>query len=162
VIGGGDWAEDRLIPDFMRAIVKKQKVFIRNPYAVRPWQHVLEPLKGYLMLCQKLYDEGASFSESFNFGPHESDAKNVEWIVEHLVSFWGESVQYEITSNASQFHEAHFLKLDCAKARAQLAWQPLWNIEEALQRICAWHKAHLNGEDMHTYSLNDIKIHKLQ
>ena len=161
VIGGGDWAEDRLIPDFMRAIVKKQKVSIRNPHAIRPWQHVLEPLKGYLMLCQKLYEEGSKFSESFNFGPQENDAKNVEWIAKHLVQFWGEDAAFVIAENALQLHEAHFLKLDTTKARAQLAWQPLWNIEEALQRICAWHRAHLEGEDMYTYSLNDIKTHQL-
>ncbi len=161
VIGGGDWAEDRLIPDFMRAIVKKQKVSIRNPHAIRPWQHVLEPLKGYLMLTQKLYEEGSKFSESFNFGPHENDARSVEWIAEHLVASWGEGAAFEIAENASQLHEAHFLKLDCEKARTQLAWQPLWPIEEALGRICAWHRAHLNGEDMRTFSLNDIKTHQL-
>ncbi len=161
VIGGGDWAEDRLIPDFMRAIVKKQKVSIRNPHAIRPWQHVLEPLKGYLMLTQKLYEEGLKFSGSFNFGPHENDARSVEWIAEHLVASWGEGAAFEIAENASQLHEAHFLKLDCEKARTQLFWQPLWAIEEALERICAWHRAYLNGEDMHIYSLNDIKTHQL-
>jgi CDP-glucose 4,6-dehydratase len=161
VIGGGDWAEDRLIPDFMRAIVKKEKVLIRNPFAIRPWQHVLEPLQGYLLLCEKLYNEGALFSESFNFGPDEKDAKNVEWIAEHLIKHWGDGADYEITSNASQLHEAHFLKLDCTKAKTKLGWQPLWQINEALERICAWHKAHLNGEDMHSYSLKDIKTHQL-
>ncbi len=161
VIGGGDWAEDRLIPDFMRAIVSKQKLSIRNPYAIRPWQHVLEPLKGYLMLCQKLYEKGSKFSESFNFGPHENDAKNVEWILGRLVQFWGEDVAFEIAVNTSQLHEAHFLKLDTTKARTQLAWEPLWNIEEALQRICAWHRAYLEGKDMHSYSLNEIKTHQL-
>ena len=161
VIGGGDWAEDRLIPDFMRAIVKKEKVSIRNPHAIRPWQHVLEPLQGYLMLCQKLYEEGSTFAGSFNFGPQENDAKNVEWIVKHLVKFWGEGAAFEILENASQLHEAHFLKLDTTKARTQLAWQPLWDIEEALQSICGWHRAHLEGQDMHTYSLHEIKAHQL-
>ena len=161
VIGGGDWAEDRLIPDFMRAIQAKQKVSIRNPYAIRPWQHVLEPLQGYLMLCQKLFEEGPYFSESFNFGPDEKDAKNVEWIAGHLVKTWGEGAAYEIASNASSLHEAHFLKLDCSKARTQLSWQPKWNINKALDEICAWHKAHINGEDMAQYSLNDIKMYAL-
>jgi len=161
VIGGGDWAEDRLIPDFMRAIEANQKVSIRNPHAIRPWQYVLEPLQGYLMLCQKLYEEGPHFSESFNFGPDEKDAKNVEWIAGHLVKTWGEGAAYEIASNASSLHEAHFLKLDCTKAHTQLNWQPKWNINKALDKICEWHKAHINGEDMHGYSLNDIKMYAI-
>ena len=162
VIGGGDWAQDRLIPDFMRAIQAKQKVSIRNPYAIRPWQHVLEPLQGYLMLCQKLYEEGPHFSESFNFGPDEKDAKIVEWIAGHLVKTWGDGAAYEIASNASSLHEAHFLKLDCTKAHTLLNWQPKWNIKKALDEICAWHKAHINGEDMYKYSLNDIKLYALE
>lgn len=162
VIGGGDWAEDRLIPDFMRAIEAKRKVSIRNPHAIRPWQHVLEPLQGYLMLCQKLYENGPSFSQSFNFGPDERDAKNVEWIVRDLVETWGEGASYEVSANDSSLHEAHFLKLDCSKARKELCWQPKWDIHEALEKICAWHKAHLNGEDMNNFSLNDIKMYSLQ
>ena len=162
VIGGGDWAEDRLIPDFMRAIEVKQKVFIRNPHAIRPWQHVLEPLQGYLMLCQKLYENGPSFSQSFNFGPDEKDARSVEWIAGELIKTLGEGASYEINSNHSSLHEAHFLKLDCAKARIQIGWQPKWDIHIALDKICTWHKANLKGEDMHLYSLNDIKIYTLQ
>jgi CDP-glucose 4,6-dehydratase len=162
VIGGGDWAEDRLIPDFIRAIEAKQKVSIRNPHAIRPWQHVLEPLQGYLILCQKLYEEGPRFSESFNFGPDEKDAKNVEWIASQLVKAWGEGVTYEVNSNASSLHEAHFLKLDCTKAHQTLGWQPKWDVHLALEKIYAWHKAHLKNEDMHQYSLNDIKMYTLQ
>jgi len=161
VIGGGDWAEDRLIPDFMRAIEAKQKVSIRNPQAIRPWQHVLEPLYGYMMLCQKLYEEGPNFSESFNFGPDEKDAKNVEWIAGHLVKTWGEGAAYEIASNASSLHEAHFLKLDCTKAHQKLGWQPKWNINIALDKICEWHKALTNGENMYLHSLNDIKMYAI-
>jgi len=159
VIGGGDWAEDRLIPDFMRAIEAKQKVSIRNPHAIRPWQHVLEPLHGYLMLCQKLYEEGPSFSESFNFGPNEKDAKNVEWIASHLAKAWGDGATYEVASNPSSLHEAHFLKLDCTKAHQKLGWQPKWDIHVALDKISAWHQAYLNSEDMAKYSLNDIKMY---
>jgi CDP-glucose 4,6-dehydratase len=162
VIGGGDWAADRLIPDFMRAIQAKQKVSIRNPHAIRPWQHVLEPLQGYLMLCQKLYEEGPSFSESFNFGPDEKDAKNVGWIASQLVKAWGDSATYEVNPNASSLHEAHFLKLDCTKAHQKLGWQPKWDIHVALDKISAWHQAYLKGEDMHLYSLNDIKMYTLQ
>ncbi len=162
VIGGGDWAEDRLIPDFMRAIEAKQKVFIRNPHAIRPWQHVLEPLQGYLMLCQKLYEEGPSFSESFNFGPNEKDVKNVEWIARDLVETWGEGASYEVSVNDSSLHEAHFLKLDCTKARKELGWQPKWDIHVALDKITTWHRAYLNGEDMYHFSLEDIKKYSLQ
>ena len=161
VIGGGDWAEDRLIPDFMRAIQAKQKVSIRNPHAIRPWQHVLEPLYGYMMLCQILYEEGSHFSESFNFGPDEKDAKNVEWIAGHLVKTWGEGAAYEIASNASSLHEAHFLKLDCTKAHQKLGWQPKWNINIALDKICEWNKALTNGENMYLHSLNDIKMYAI-
>ena len=161
VIGGGDWAEDRLIPDFIRAIEAKQKVFIRNPHAIRPWQHVLEPLQGYLMLCQKLYEEGPSFSESFNFGPDEKDTKNVEWIASQLVKAWGEGAAYEVNSNASSLHEAHFLKLDCTKAHQKLGWQTKWGIPVALDKISTWHRAYLNGEDMAKYSLNDIEMYAI-
>jgi CDP-glucose 4,6-dehydratase len=143
----------------MRAIEAKQKFSIRNPHAIRPWQHVLEPLQGYLMLCQKLYEEGPNFSESFNFGPDERDAKNVEWIVRGLVETWGEGAAYEVASNASSLYEAHFLKLDCTKARTQLIWQPKWNINIALDKICEWHKALINGENMYLHSLNDIKMY---
>jgi CDP-glucose 4,6-dehydratase len=150
VIGGGDWAEDRLIPDFMRAIEAKQKFSIRNPHAIRPWQHVLEPLQGYLMLCQKLYEEGPSFSESFNFGPNEKDAKNVEWIANQLLKLGARVQVMNLADNDSSLHEAHFLKLDCSKALKELSWQPKWNIQIALHKICAWHKAYLRGEDMLT------------
>jgi CDP-glucose 4,6-dehydratase len=157
VIGGGDWAADRLIPDFIRAMKKKEKLTIRNPHAIRPWQHVLEPLHGYLLLCQKLYEEGPLFSGSFNFGPDEKDAKNVESIANYIVKVWGEGAIYEINSNTSSLHEAHFLKLDCTKAHKMLGWYAQWDIDIALDKICAWHKAHINREDMYKYSLNDIK-----
>lgn len=162
VIGGGDWAKDRLIPDFMRAIEAKQKVSIRNPYAIRPWQHVLELLSGYMMLCQKLYKEGPNFSESFNFGPDEKDAKNVEWIANQLVKAWGDGAAFEVCSNTPSLHEAHFLKLDSTKARQKLGWQTKWNIDLALKKISAWHKAYLKGEDMQLYSLHDIKMYTFQ
>jgi CDP-glucose 4,6-dehydratase len=158
VIGGGDWAEDRLIPDFMRSMEKKEKLIIRNPHAIRPWQHVLDPLHGYLMLCQKLYEEGPLFSESFNFGPEEKDAKDVEWIVNCIVKAWGEGPAYEVSTNAASLHEAHFLKLDCTKANKKLGWQAKWDIYQTLEKICAWQKAYLKNEDMHQYSLNDIKM----
>jgi len=162
IIGGGDWAKDRLIPDFMRSMEKKEKLIIRNPHAIRPWQYVLEPLQGYLLLCQKLYEEGPLFSESFNFGPEEKDAKDVEWIASRIVKAWGEGAAYEVTTNASSLHEAHFLKLDCTKANKRLGWHAKSDIHVALEKICAWHKAYLKNEDMHQYSLNDFKMYTLQ
>lgn len=156
VIGGGDWASDRLIPDFIRAIVASQKVVIRSPNAIRPWQHVLEPLSGYLVLAEKLYNHGTQFSGAWNFGPSDSDAKSVAWIINELVSNWGEGASFRVDATAANFHEANFLKLDCSKARMQLGWQQQWDATEAIKRIGAWHKAHLNGQDMKVYALGEI------
>ena len=115
VIGGGDWAEDRLIPDMMRAIVSGQPVSIRNPHSIRPWQHVLEPLSGYLLLAQNLYEEGPNFAEAWNFGPNDDDAKPVDWILDNLTKTWGEGASWTL-DGGDQPHEAHYLKLDCSKA----------------------------------------------
>jgi CDP-glucose 4,6-dehydratase len=157
VIGGGDWAEDRLVPDFFRAIEKKEKLIIRNPKATRPWQHVLDLTRGYLMLCQKLYEEGEKFSESFNFGPDDKDVKNVQWIVEYLVKTWGDNVYYEINKNNQFLHEAHFLKLDSTKAYKKLSWSPKLNINSGLDKICAWHKAKIANENMNKYCITEIE-----
>lgn len=147
VIGGGDWAEDRLIPDFMRSITTGKKLEIRSPYAIRPWQHVLEPLTGYLMLAGKLYLEGSNYAQAWNFGPDDKDAKNVGWITQQLCHIWGEDASYEIDTNP-QPHEANYLKLDCSKAKAELDWHPRWNLETTLQSIVLWNKAFNKGEDM--------------
>ena len=147
VIGGGDWAEDRLIPDFFRAIGRNEKVIIRNPNAIRPWQHVLEPLYGYLLLGAKLYTEGCVYAEGWNFGPDDSDAKPVEWIIKTLCSLWGENAAYAL-DNQPQPHEATYLKLDCSKAKARLGWYPKWNIETALNKIVEWTKSCYRGDDM--------------
>ncbi len=162
VIGGGDWAVDRLIPDFIRAIVAGETVVIRSPNAIRPWQHVLEPLSGYLVLAEKLYTQGPQFAESWNFGPSEADAKSVEWIINELVSHWGDGASFRIDLSPPSLHEAHFLKLDCSKARMKIGWQPKWDAMETIKRICSWHKAHLEGQDMNKYTLSEIKqYHKL-
>jgi CDP-glucose 4,6-dehydratase len=150
VIGGGDWAQDRLIPDILRAIQNGESVNIRNPHATRPWQHVLEPLSGYLVLAEKLYSQGPAFAEAFNFGPLEEDAKPVQWIVEQLTQNWGDGTHP---------HEAHYLKLDCSKARATLAWTPRWHLGQALQAIIVWHKAqnaHKDKPDMRALCLQQI------
>lgn len=147
VIGGGDWAADRLIPDFIRAISKGEKLLIRSPYAIRPWQHVLEPLSGYLTLAAKLFTDGPAFAQAYNFGPDDNDAQNVEWITNTICELWGQNASYEIDANP-QPHEANYLKLDCSKVKVELNWQPRWNISTALQSIVEWNKAWLNKADV--------------
>jgi CDP-glucose 4,6-dehydratase len=155
VIGGGDWAEDRLIPDIVRGIEAGRPVHIRNPGATRPWQHVLEPLSGYLVLAEKLYTQGSAFAEAFNFGPAEEHAQPVQWIVEQLTQHWGEGASW-LLDDGKHPHEAHYLKLDCAKARATLGWSPQWNLGLALKAIISWHKAHQGGQDMRAMCLQQI------
>jgi CDP-glucose 4,6-dehydratase len=157
VIGGGDWADDRLIPDFIRAIVASEMAIIRSPNAIRPWQHVLEPLSGYLLLAENLYNHGSKYAEAWNFGPADSDAKSVEWIISQLVNNWGEGASFMVDTNSANLHEAHFLKLDCSKAKMQLGWKPQWDSTETIKRICCWHKAHLNGQNMKVYTLDEIQ-----
>ena len=156
VIGGGDWAADRLIPDILNAFSHRQVVKIRNPHAIRPWQHVLEPLSGYLLLAEKLYTHGVTFSEAWNFGPREDDARPVEWIVDKLVSQWGDGAVWRNDDERFHPHEAHYLKLDCSKAKMKLHWQPTWTLEYTLNRIVSWHKAWLNQADMYDYSITEI------
>lgn len=157
VIGGGDWAGDRLIPDFLRAIEAGEEVVIRSPHAIRPWQHVLEPLSGYLILAQALYEHGAAYAEGWNFGPLDHDAKPVGWIVEEFAHLWGEGARYRIDPSAADLHEAHYLKLDCSKAHMRLHWQPRWSLAQALDQIVAWHKAHQAGaKTMRAFSLEQI------
>lgn len=156
VVGGGDWAEDRLIPDILRAIVQGKPVSIRNPHAIRPWQHVLEPLSGYLQLAQKLYEEGPSYAEGWNFGPNDEDAKPVHWIVERLTESWGEGASWVLDGGVNP-HEAHYLKLDCSKAKARLDWHPKWHLEDTLDVIIDWHRAYRDGKDMRALSLSQIQ-----
>jgi CDP-glucose 4,6-dehydratase len=155
VIGGGDWADDRLIPDFIRAISKGEKVKIRSPYAIRPWQHVLEPLTGYLTLAAKLFTEGTAYATGWNFGPDDSDARNVEWITRTICEYWDEKASFEIDTNP-QPHEANYLKLDCSKAKAELAWVPKWNIETTLKSIVDWNKDYLSGKNMREVTILQI------
>ena len=154
VIGGGDWAADRLLPDMIRAFVAEQPVVIRNPHAIRPWQHVLEPLSGYLLLAEKLWDQGPAFAEGWNFGPNEEDARPVGWIVEQLVARWpGASWRLDGGQNP---HEATHLRLDCLKAKTRLDWRPRWSLSEALTRIVEWYRAQEAGEDMREVTLRQI------
>jgi CDP-glucose 4,6-dehydratase len=155
VIGGGDWAEDRLIPDILKAISENRPVVIRNPHAIRPWQHVLEPLSGYLQLAQKLYEDGVAYAEGWNFGPNDEDAKPVQWIVERLTQQWGDGASWQL-DQGDHPHEAHYLKLDCSKARMRLDWQPKWDLAHTLEMIVAWHHAYLAQEDMRKVTLEQI------
>lgn len=147
VIGGGDWAGDRLVPDIVRAIMAGEKVRIRNPHATRPWQHVLEPLSGYLTLAHRLVEEGATYAEGWNFGPPEDDAKPVEWIVKRLCELWGRGAGYEIDKGVHP-HEAHYLKLDCSKAHMRLGWQPRWDLEFSLRQIIEFVRVFNDGGDV--------------
>ena len=156
VIGGGDWATDRLIPDILRAFEKSQAVVVRNPQATRPWQHVLEPLSGYLLLAQHLWQQGHAVAEGWNFGPKDEDAKPVEWILNKMIATWGEGASWQLDTDAHP-HEAKFLKLDISKAHSRLHWSPTWNLEHTLANIVAWHRTWLAGDDMNAYSLNEIE-----
>ena len=155
VIGGGDWAADRLIPDCINALLANEKVMIRNPQAIRPWQHVLEPLSGYLLLAQRLYENGALFAEGWNFGPSDSDARSVEWIAEKMCTAWSSDAAY-IVDKGIYPHEAHYLKLDCSKAKEKLKWHPKWNLEQALQKVIEWVHEYREKADMYDICLKQI------
>lgn len=155
VIGGGDWADDRLIPDFIRAITNGEEVKIRSPYAIRPWQHVLEPLTGYLTLAAKLFSDGPEYAQAWNFGPDDRDARNVEWITDTICKLWDEGASFSIDTNP-QPHEAHYLKLDCSKAKSILGWIPKWDIETTLKSIVDWNKSFLKRENIRTVTEKQI------
>lgn len=155
VIGGGDWAADRLVPDILRAFEAKLPVVIRNPHSIRPWQHVLEPLSGYLMLAERLCRDGQAFAESWNFGPKEEDARPVKWIVEHMVRSWGNDVSWQ-EDVSTQPHEASYLKLDISKARNRLNWHPSLKLQDALELIIDWCKQRHSGVDMGKFTLAQI------
>jgi CDP-glucose 4,6-dehydratase len=156
VIGGGDWATDRLIPDCIRAILNNEKITIRNPNAIRPWQHVLEPLNGYLMLAERLFLEGPKFAEAWNFGPNDHDAKPVLWIVEHLCELWGDNAGFEIFQGQHPF-EANYLKLDCSKAKLRLGWEARWSLDKALNMIIHWTRAYQKQLNLYEICINQIE-----
>lgn len=156
VIGGGDWAKDRLLPDVMNSFLAGRPVIIRNPNAIRPWQHVLEPLRGYLMLVEKLYSEGSTWAEGWNFGPNEVDAVPVVWIVEHLAKNWGPGAEWNIDC-APQLHEATNLRLDISKARSRLDWHPVLGIERTIDLITQWYREYTVGADMHRFTIQQIQ-----
>jgi CDP-glucose 4,6-dehydratase len=160
VIGGGDWAKDRLIPDIIAAFETGKPVLIRNPHATRPWQHVLEPLGGYLTLAEHLYNAGPEYAEPWNFGPYEEDAKPVSWIVETMAELWGEGVRWEIEAGEHP-HEASYLKLDISKVRSRLNWHPSLRLQDALERIIEWSQVRALNADMREYTLRQIQDYQL-
>jgi len=166
VIGGGDWAKDRLITDIMVAVSKNEKVKIRNPRATRPWQHVLEPLSGYLMIGQKLLEGKKEFAESWNFGPSDEGAITVEEVVKHIKQYW-EKIDYELNSNEDHPHEANLLKLDCSKAHIKLKWKDVWDSQKTFEITTNWYKAFyeqkrlLTKENLDNY-IKDAKAKKLE
>lgn len=155
VIGGGDWAADRLVPDLLRAFASQQVANIRNPNAFRPWQHVLEPLSAYLQLAQALTLRGPGVGPSFNFGPKNEDCQSVGWIADKLQQLWGAGARWGGDPQAHP-HEAHHLKLDCSLAQTQLHWQPVWPLDTALEKTVSWQKAWLERADMRAISLSQI------
>ena len=156
VIGGGDWGEDRLIPDVMRAVAAGRPIPIRNPDAVRPWQHVLNPLAGYLILAQALYADPGRAAGGWNFGPAQDDARPVRWVADRLTALWPDELAWEVDPGPHP-HEARWLALDSTKARERLGWRPRWDLERALESIVEWHLAHRDGEDMRAVTVRQIE-----
>ncbi len=154
VIGGGDWAKDRLVPDCIRAITSNQKIEIRNPIAIRPWQHVLEPLGGYLLLGKKLLNKGYQYAQAYNFGPEESSTLKVSEIATKIVNYWGSGDV--VIHKKDDLHEAGLLMLNIDKAKTQLKWQPIYDADKAVERTVAWYKAFYNNEDMLQFTLKQI------
>ena len=155
VIGGGDWAPDRLVPDIVKAIVDGRPVIIRSPGAIRPWQHVLEPLNGYLSLAEHLWMRGPEFAQAWNFGPSSENAKTVSWIVDYLTQAWGKGARWELDP-AQHPHEDNYLSLDCSKARSALGWAPRLDLATALEWIVEWHRSYQQGNDMRALTENQI------
>ena len=155
VIGGGDWALDRLVPDIIRAFEKAKPVSIRNPHATRPWQHVLEPLRGYLTLAEKLHTIGNTYAESFNFGPHLNDVQPVQWVVERMAKHWGGEASWQL-DEGNHPHEAHFLKLDIRKAAERLDWHPRMQLDTALEMSVNWARRRLSGHDIRKITMEQI------
>ncbi len=156
VIGGGDWSRDRLVPDLMRALRAGEETVIRNPDAVRPWQHVLDPVMGYLRLAERLLSaEGERYAEGWNFGPDAAAERTVQDVVETAFEAWGEGARWRL-ERGEQLHEANYLKLDSSKARKRLNWTPVWDFEQAIKRTVEWYRAETSGADMHALTLSQI------
>lgn len=155
VIGGGDWAKDRIVPDIINACIQEEDLLLRYPSALRPWQHVLEPLSAYLLLVQRLYERPGYYSGAWNFGPDEYDTKTVSWITDYIIGYLGSPIKWFLSENESPYESSH-LKLDSSKAKANLGWEPCWNIEKCLDKAIKWYQAYQRKEDMLGISLTQI------
>jgi len=158
VIGGGDWSLDRLLPDIVSAFASAEPVVIRRPHAVRPWQHVLEPLGGYLLLAQRLAEEGQAFATGWNFGPADTDARPVEWITRRMAERWGSGAEYEIVETGP--HEAGLLRLDCSMARQRLGWRPRLELSTTLDWLVDWYRRELDGDSARDLCLEQIALYE--
>ena len=155
VIGGGDWAQNRLVPDILKSFESGQPLRIRNPNAIRPWQHVLEPLRGYLQLAQKLVEYGPEYGQAWNFGPQPHDAKPVSCVVQEMCQKWGFGASWE-NDEGEHPHEANFLKLDVSKSATHLQWVPKLDLDQSLKLIIDWHRAFVHNESMKEFTLHQI------
>ncbi len=162
VIGGGDWSEDRLIPDLIRNLVQNKNPIIRNPNAIRPWQHVLEPLFGYILVAQHLCNLDKQIELlNWNFGPESADQKNVQFITDNICKIWNNGNKAHIDQNQNHPHEANLLYLDCAKAKKELGWLPKWGIDQTLENTANWYKKYYQNDDMYQYSVAQIEQYSL-
>ena len=161
VIGGGDFADNRIIPDCIRAALSQKAIMIRNPYSIRPFQHVLEPIMAYLLLAKCQY-HSPLLGGSYNVGPSEEDCITVEQLVRIFIEHWGEGITYQCSDKKNEEKEAKFLKLDCSKIRNLLGWQPTWNIQEAVAETVLWQKAYVSGQDMMEFMDKQIKKFMIQ
>ena len=162
VIGGGDWARDRLIPDAMRAFLGGEPFLVRSPESVRPWQHVLEPLRGYLLLAQRLCTEGPAYAEGWNFGPEENAECAVREVAERLIRLWDGTARWQVVTEADAPHEARYLTLNAGKAGRELGWVPRLTLDDALALTINWYKAFAEGRDMGTFTLEQIRAYTTQ
>lgn len=161
VIGGGDWAQDRLVPDILAAFAGGKAVQIRHPNAIRPWQHVMEPLCGYLTLAERLYTQGPAYAEAWNFGPNDADARPVSWVADELAKAWGGGAGWQPVEGVNP-HEAHHLKLDISKARSRLGWHPQLPLAQALKLVVAWARGQQGGADARALTLEQIAAYQSQ
>ncbi len=156
VIGGGDWSNDRLVPDIVRSVINKTTLDIRFPYAIRPWQHVLEPLSGYLTHIQKMYNDPKKFSKSYNFGPKMQDHCNVEMVIQKLNHYWNNEIKYKINTTNANPHEAHYLKLNCDRAKSELNWTPKWSFDQSIEKIVQWNRDRMNGSHVREITMQQL------
>ena len=156
VIGGGDFANDRIVPDCVRATVKGESIIVRNPYSTRPYQHVLEPLAAYLMIAMEQASD-KKYADYYNIGPRDEDCINTGILADAFVKYWGEPANWKNMSEANAPHEASFLKLDCSKARETFGWEPAWNVDSAIRETVAWYRAWNEGENMREFTEGQVR-----